>query len=80
MINIKDIARILATRHSISNADADTFVQMIVEVINEGLFQDRQVKIKGFGTFKLQMVKERTSVPMSLPAHSRRCGRKSVRI
>ena len=62
MINIKDIARILATRHSISNADADTFVQMIVEVINEGLFQDRQVKIKGFGTFKLQMVKERTSV------------------
>ncbi len=45
-----------------SNAEADIFMQMIVEVINDGLLRDRIVKIKGFGTFKLQSVKERSSV------------------
>lgn len=62
MAVIKDIARVIAMKHQLKNTDADHFVQMIVEVINEGLISDRQVKIKGFGTFKLQVVKERTSV------------------
>ena len=62
MTTVKDIARIIAARHGLTNAEAEIFMQMIVEVINDGLLQDRQVKIKGFGTFKLQTVKERTSV------------------
>lgn len=62
MTTVKDIAKILAHRHKLSNAEADIFMQMIVEVINDGLLKDRIVKIKGFGTFKLQTVKERTSV------------------
>lgn len=41
---------------------SEAFMQQVVEVINEGLLQDRIVKIKGFGTFKLQEVKERNSV------------------
>lgn len=52
----------MAARHSLSNVEAEGFVQMIVEVINDGLLRDRQVKIKGLGTFKLLTVKERTSV------------------
>lgn len=62
MTTVKDIAKILANRHKLSNAEADIFMQMIVEVINDGLLRDRIVKIKGFGTFKLQSVKERSSV------------------
>lgn len=62
MTTVKDIAKILANRHQLSNAEADIFMQMIVEVINDGLLKDRIVKIKGFGTFKLQAVKERISV------------------
>lgn len=62
MTTVRDIAKILATRHSLSGAEAEAFIQMMVETINEGLFRDRQVKIKGFGTFRLQTVKERTSV------------------
>ncbi len=62
MTTVKDIAKILASRHKLSNAEADIFMQMIVEVINDGLLRDRIVKIKGFGTFKLQSVKERSSV------------------
>lgn len=62
MTTVKDIARILADKYSLQNVEAEIFMQMIVEVINDGLLQDRQVKIKGFGTFKIQTVKERSSV------------------
>lgn len=62
MITVKDIAKIIAARYSLSNVEAEIFMQVIAEVINDGLLQDRQVKIKGFGTFKLQTVKERNSV------------------
>lgn len=62
MTTVKDIAKILANKYSMSNVEAEIFMQMIVEVINDGLLKDRQVKIKGFGTFKIQTVKERSSV------------------
>ena len=62
MATIKDIARLLVDKHKMTLGASEEFVQKIVEVINEGLLQDRIVKIKGFGTFKLQEVKERSSV------------------
>ena len=62
MATIKDIAKLLVEKHKMSMTIADDFLQNMVEVINEGLLQDRMVKIKGFGTFKLQEVKERASV------------------
>ncbi len=62
MATIRDIAKILVERHKMKTGVAEEFLQMLVEVINEGLVQDRIVKIKGFGTFKLQEVKERKSV------------------
>lgn len=62
MATVKDIAKILASRHKIKGAEAEKFLQQMVEVINGGLLSDRVVKIKGFGTFKLQAVKDRASV------------------
>ena len=62
MATVKDIAKILASRHKLKGADAERFLQQMVEVINAGLLSDRVVKIKGFGTFKLQAVKDRASV------------------
>ena len=62
MATIKDIGKLLMARHKVRSADADRFLQQMVEVINEGLLRDRVVKIKGFGTFKLLAVKERASV------------------
>lgn len=62
MITLKDIARLLVAKHQIGTADAETFVQQMVEVIHDGLAKDRLVKIKGFGTFKLATMKERASV------------------
>ena len=62
MITIKDIAKIVASQHNIKVAEAEEFVQKLVDTINEGLEADRLVKIKGFGTFKMQAMKSRASV------------------
>ena len=62
MATIKDIAKAIVDRHKMKIGASEEFLQMMVEVINEGLLNDRIVKIKGFGTFKLQEVKERKSV------------------
>lgn len=65
MAIIRDIARLIASKHQLKQTEADHFVQSMIEVIKTGLANDRQVKIKGFGTFKLQAVKERSSVNIS---------------
>jgi nucleoid DNA-binding protein len=62
MVTIKDIAKIVASQHNIKVAEAEEFVQKLVDTINEGLETDRLVKIKGFGTFKMQAMKSRASV------------------
>ena len=62
MITTKDIAKIVASQHNIKVAEAEEFVQKLVDTINEGLEVDRLVKIKGFGTFKMQAMKSRASV------------------
>lgn len=62
MATLKDIARHIATGNDFKGGGAESFVTAIVDTILEGLAKDRQVKIKGFGTFKLTAVKERESV------------------
>lgn len=62
MVTIKDIAKIVASQHNIKVAEAEEFVQKLVDTINDGLEADRLVKIKGFGTFKMQAMKSRASV------------------
>ena len=62
MITTKDIAKTLAAKHGIRPEDAEIFLQQLVDTVNEGLLADRIVKIKSFGTFKLQSVKDRISV------------------
>lgn len=62
MPTLKDIAKILVQKHELKQRDADLFVSAFVETILEGLRNDRQVKIKGFGTFKVTAVRDRESV------------------
>jgi nucleoid DNA-binding protein len=42
--------------------DAETFVAMLFDVVNDGLMKDKLVKVKGLGTFKVASVKDRESV------------------
>ena len=69
MATLKDIARVLADKHKMKHAAAEEFLNQLIELINEGLQQDRIVKIKGFGTFKMTEVKERNSVNVNTGEH-----------
>ncbi len=59
---LQDFSDYLAKSEGISKRDADSFVRSFFEVIERGLLEDKFVKIKGFGTFKLVSVSERESV------------------
>lgn len=65
MTNIKDLARFLVEKHGIKLADAELFIALMTEIINEGVHRERQVKIKGLGTFKLTSVSSRESIDIN---------------
>lgn len=65
MSNMKDIARCLVDKHGLKVADAEHFIALMIDVINEGVQRERQVKIKGLGTFKLTSVSSRESVDVN---------------
>ena len=65
MTNIKDLARFLVEKHGIKLADAELFISLMTEIINEGVHSERQVKIKGLGTFKLTSVSSRESIDVN---------------
>ena len=59
---VRDIARILAEKHDLSLKQAEQFLVALFDVVNDGLRDSKQVKIKGLGTFKVIDIKERESV------------------
>ncbi|MBF1383582.1 HU family DNA-binding protein [Prevotella aurantiaca] len=56
------IADAVAKKHKITVKEAEKFVSAMFDVVNEGLKNDKLVKVKGLGTFKVQAVKPRESV------------------
>lgn len=59
---LQQISDLLAAKENISKKKADLFVRTLFEVVQASLEEDRFVKIKGFGTFKLVAVNARESV------------------
>ena len=57
-----DIAKIVAKKRKITDKNAESFLVDMFDVIHEGLHADKQVKVKGLGTFKITAVKSRESV------------------
>lgn len=62
---VSDLCTVLMDRHKITKNDAKVFISTFFDVILEGLEQDRIVKIKGLGTFKLVNVESRESINVS---------------
>lgn len=60
--SINEIAAVLARKHQISKKDAADIVTAFFNTIEDGLRDDRQVKVRGLGTFKVTTVKARESV------------------
>lgn len=61
-ITTTELASFIAQREGTSKSSAEAFVRKFFEVIERGLLEDKYVKIKGLGTFKLVVVGERESV------------------
>ncbi|MGM9688748.1 MAG: HU family DNA-binding protein [Alloprevotella sp.] len=59
---LQDFADLLAQNGHASKKEAESFVRAFFDVIEQGLTEDKFVKIKGLGTFKLVAVSERESV------------------
>jgi nucleoid DNA-binding protein len=73
--SLSDIARLLAEQVSIEPAKSENFINVLIELINDGIRRDGIIRIKGFGTFKIVLVKERESIHENtgeriiIPAH-----------
>lgn len=61
-VNIQNLIELLVEKHRITPKEAEEFVKTFFAVIEEGLEQDKYVKIKGLGTFKLIGVESRGSI------------------
>ncbi|MCQ2254745.1 MAG: HU family DNA-binding protein [Bacteroidaceae bacterium] len=61
-LQIREISRQLAQTQHMSIGDAERFVTEMFSTICEGLKQDKQVIINGFGTFKMSVLKEKEIV------------------
>lgn len=60
-----ELRRLLASRAGVKESEANAFLSTLNEQLIEALKKDKQVKINGLGTFRLQSVAPRRSVSVS---------------
>lgn len=65
MKRMTDFVQLLVEKHNLSAEDAGRFVQTMTDVLNDSLHYEKQVKIKGLGTFKVIGVNARESVDVN---------------
>ena len=74
-LSIQDLAFILSEQTGKSTEEALRFLQEFIAVVSEGVYNDKLVKVKGLGTFKIIRVEERASVSVNsgerfvIPSH-----------
>lgn len=64
-VSISELASKLMEKHGLKRTEAELFIRQFVGVINDGLKNDKSVKVKGLGTFKVQAVSARKSVDVN---------------
>ena len=64
-LTIQDLTDLLAAKHSMTKKDAEAFVKEFFLLIEQALENEKTVKIKGLGTFKLIDVDSRESVKIN---------------
>ena len=74
-LSIQDLDLILSEQTGKSTEEALRFLQEFIAVVSEGVYNDKLVKVKGLGTFKIIRVEERASVSVNsgerfvIPSH-----------
>ena len=61
-VTLQDLVSVLREKNGLKKRDAQQFVTALFDVIKEGLYADKLVKVKGLGTFKIIVVEARESV------------------
>lgn len=61
-LQLQDIAEAVSLRENISRREAETFMRALFDTVEQALLDDKFIKIKGLGTFKLIAVSERESI------------------
>lgn len=62
---LSTLAAKLAEKSGLSQTEAELFIRMMFDVLNQGLEADKQVKMRWLGTFKVTTVKDRESVDVN---------------
>ena len=76
-LHLSDIVEMVSARQNISKEEADVFVKTLFSVVQDTVSEDKPIKIKDFGTFKLTLIHARESVDVNtgekieIPAHYR---------
>lgn len=63
--SISILAKAISSRKGLTQAEAERFIAKMFEVANQGLQDDKQLKMKWLGTFKVTAVKDRESVDVN---------------
>ena len=67
-VSVAWIAEAIAGKHGLTQKDAEQFVATFFDLINEALHEEKMVKVKGLGTFKVIDVRERESINVNTGA------------
>lgn len=59
------LAKVISSKRGLKQAEAERFVAKMFEVANQALDEDKQLKVKWLGTFKVAPVKDRESVDVN---------------
>lgn len=74
-VNMQDLISLFASQSGITKKESELFLKEYFNLVSEALLEDKNVKIKNIGSFKLTLVNERESVDvnkgtrMIVPAH-----------
>lgn len=64
-VSVQNLIKLLADSKKLNKKDAEVFLKVFVELIEEALERDRLLKLKGLGTFKLIKIEDRESVDVN---------------
>lgn len=64
-LTIQQLAEILQKKYELDKKDTENFIKVFFQLIEEGISNDKYVKIKGLGTFKLITVDNRSSIDVN---------------
>ena len=63
--SVNEIASKLIERKGLSKKQAAAFVNDMFDIIQRGLEEDKAVKVKGFGTFKIISMDDREEIDVN---------------